>query len=212
MKAELNARVEEYRGIAIGEMVGTVNGLEISNLIFDLSTALQEAENNLATMRVNTEKYRKFYAASEQRKIDDKLKICELEGGNEALQRQLHDTEARLQVAVEALEAYAGDGALWFRNGDEDGVAHHICTDARKALAKIKDLGAIEFNDGLDDTEQSEPVAWINRFENHDGLSYFQSEDTPMCQAGKFKYSVPLYTHPPKHEPLRVNYSYDDDY
>lgn len=40
-----------------------------------------------------------------------------------------------------------------------------------------------------------EPVAWINRFENHDGLSFFEGADTPVLQAGKYQCSVPLYTH-----------------
>ncbi len=46
------------------------------------------------------------------------------------------------------------------------------------------------------EAEHDEPVAWINRFENHDGLSYLQSEDTPVVQAGKYQCSVPLYTRP----------------
>lgn len=44
--------------------------------------------------------------------------------------------------------------------------------------------------------EEQEPVAWINRFENHDGLSFFETEDTPFCKAGKFQQSIPLYTSP----------------
>ena len=127
MKAELKARAKEackrfdwwMKQKAITNTDKLVIALELCGVTKNLSAALRETEEQLGLTKIA---------------LDHKTTLLA------SCETALNDTEARLQVAVEALEAYAGDGALWFRNGDEDGVAHHICTDARKALAKIKEM------------------------------------------------------------------------
>ena len=108
MKAELKARVEEYyRQLRKGDDGYPQPVTNSERLINDLSTALQEA----------------------RAESHDAMNRAQAMVGN--LEQQLHDTEARLQVAVEALEVCKTNHEC--RGDYYDGWA-------TQALAKIKEM------------------------------------------------------------------------